>query len=205
MAKSNMFIGEDFRTPLVRISYAKALHTADDNDKFSPTLIIPNADLGPFQQAIATCVKGQWGEKGPERFKNELIKNPILKGDSKSARNKETGEFKPGMGPDVSFIRPWSKNPIKTFGPDVLPMDAKEIESGWYGYAVVTPFCWHNAEQGDGISFWISMWQHIRGTEADIIASGSGTKDPNAFFAKETVSTDGEGDVGDGGAADLFG
>lgn len=202
---SKMFIGADFKSPLCRISYAKALHTADDNDKYSPTLIFPNADIGAIQKAVAECVSGQWGEKGPDRFKNGLIKNPIIAGDSKSARNKESGEIKPGMGSDVSFIRPWSKKPIKTFGPDVLPMDASEVNSGWYGYAVLTPFCWHNSEQGDGISFWISMWQHVRGTEEDIIGGEGGPKNPDAFFSKETIATDGDGEIGSGGAADMFG
>ncbi len=108
------------------------------------------------------------------------------------------------MGPDVSFIRPWSKDPIKCFGPDVLPMDGKDIKSGWWGYAVLTPFAWHNEEQGDGVGFWISMWQHIK--EDEVIGGGRET-DPNKFFENEKIDTsDGEGDSGssDGDASSLF-
>ncbi len=199
MAKK-MFIGENFKTPLVRISYAHGLHKPNDNDKYMPTLIIPNSDLKPLHQAVASAVTGEWGEKGVERFKKGLIKNPILAGDSKSAHDKE-GNLKEGLGPDVSFLRPWSKNPIKVFGPDVLPMDAQEVQSGWWGYAVLTPFAWHNDESGDGIGFWISMWQHVKEDET---IGGGFTANPDDFFSKETASTDGDGEVGSGGAADLF-
>lgn len=199
---SKMYIGENFKTPLVRISYAMALHKVDDNGKHSPTLIIPKADLGPVQQAVADAVKGQWDEKGIERFKKGLIKNPIIDGESKSAHNKQ-GELKSGMGPDVVMIRPWSKNPIKTFGPDVLPMDAKEVQSGWWGYAVLTAFCWHNVEQGDGVSFWINMWQHVK--EDEVIGGGGFAANPEDYFSKEKVETSGDGETGAGGAADLFG
>ena len=197
MAK--MFIGENFRSPLARISYAQGLWKVNDDGKHAVTLIIPNADLGPVKEAVANAVVNQWGEKGKDRFKNGLIKNPIIPGDSKSARNKQTGELNPGMGPDVSMIRPWSKNPIKCFGPDVLPMDAAGVMSGWWGYAVLTPFCWHNAEQGDGVGFWISMWQHIKEDET---FGGSDSANPDAFFEK--VSTSPAGSAASGGASDMF-
>lgn len=182
MAKK--FIGADFKTPLVRISYAQGLTKANDDGKHAVTLIIPNADLAPFRNAVAEVVVGEWGEKGRERFKAELIKNPILAGDSKNARNKQTGELNPGMGPDVSFIRPWSKNPVKCFDQNVLPMDGADVKSGWWGYAALTPFAWHNSEQGDGVGFWISMWQHIKEDET----FGGGAPDPDKFFEKVQTS-----------------
>jgi hypothetical protein len=193
MAK--MFIGENLKTPLARISYAQGLGKVNDDGKYAVTLIFPNADLGPIKTAVANVVTNQWGEKGVERFKNGLIKNPIIAGDSKSARNKQSGDLNPGMGPDVSFIRPWSKQPIKCFGPDVLPMDAADVRSGWWGFGVLTPFAWHNPEQGDGVGFWISMWQHIKEDET----FGGGAPSPDSFFEKVATSAPPAG-----GAASMF-
>lgn len=199
MAGKKMYIGEDFKTSLARISYANGLYTPRD-DKHSVTLIYPKSDIAALQNAVADVVKNEWSEKGIERFKKGLIKNPILAGDGKSAHDKE-GNLRDGMGPEVVFIRPWSKDPIKCFGPDVLPMDAKDVKSGWWGYPVLTPFAWHNDEQGDGVGFWISMWQHIK---EDEVFAGSREADPDKFFQKEKVETDGDGNVGSGGASDLF-
>jgi hypothetical protein len=197
MAK--MFIGENFRSPLARISYAQSLYKPNTDGKHMPSLIVPNTNLAALKEAVATVVVGEWGDKGKERFKNGLIKNPIIPGDGKSARNKQTGELYPGMGPDVSFIRPWSKNPIKCFGPDVLPMDPSDVKSGWWGYAVLTAFAWHNAEQGDGVGFWISMWQHIKEDET---FGGSDSANPDAFFEK--VKVEASASKAAGGASDMF-
>lgn len=187
--------------PLCRISYAHGLHTINDDGKYSVTLIIPKNDIKVLQSKVAEVVKGEWSEKGVERFKNGLIKNPILAGDGKSARNKTTGELHPGLGPDVVLIRPWTKKPVPVFGLNALPMDASEIQSGWWGYPILVAFAWHNAEQGDGVGFWINGWMH--GKEDEVIG-GAGSVDPNAFFKSETVDTGDTPDVGSGGAGDMF-
>lgn len=193
------YIGSDFKPGLARISYANGLYSPNDNGKHMPSLIFPKSEVKPLQDAVADVVMNEWGEKGVERFKKGLIKNPILEGDGKSAHDKD-GNLRDGMGPDVVFIRPWSKDPIKCFGPDVLPMDAKDIKSGWWGYPVLTPFAWHNDEQGDGVGFWISMWQHIK---EDEVFAGGRESDPDKFFQKEKVETDGDGDASSG-AGGLF-
>ena len=203
MAKS--YIGPDFTSPLCRISYAFGLHKAKEGKnpgekaKHSVTLILPKTSLLPVQKAVANVVENEWGEKGVERFKKGLIKNPIIAGDSKSAFDAE-GDLRPGMGPDVAMIRPWSLRPVACFSPKVLPMDAKDIQSGWWGHAVLTPFAWHNDEQGDGVGFWISMWQHVK---EDEVLGGDGNKDPKAFF--ERVDTGDDEDVSGGDASDMFG
>jgi hypothetical protein len=190
--------------PRARISYAKSLYEGKADDKgtvkYSPTLIFPKSDIKLLQQKVAEVVVGEWGEKGKERFRTGMIKNPIIDGAGKEARNKSTGELNPGMGEDVVFIRPWSKNPIPVFGPDARPMDPKSIMSGWWGYPVLTGFAWHNEKSGDGVGFWISMWMH---SKEDEVIGGGGMPDPGAFLQAEKVSTSGGGDVS-GGAADLF-
>ena len=194
--------------PLMRISYAFSLYKGKVNDtgveKFSPTLIIPKADtegMKKLQAMVAEVVQNEWGEKGVERFKSELIKNPILKGDGKEARNKETGEIHPGLGPDVVFIRPTSNEPVKTFNAKVMPASKEEIISGHWGYAVLNAYAWHNDQNGDGVSFGISMFQFVK---PDEVLGGDGAgRDPNAYF--ESVSTEGGSEGSSGaGAADMF-
>lgn len=210
MAGNKMYITEPFggnkgatALPLARISYTPGLWKANDDGKYSVTLIWPKTELKLLQSKVAEVITNQWGEKGVDRFKKGLIKNPILDGDGKSAMNKKTGELNPGMGPDVKFIRPWSKSAIKCFGPNGLPMDAQDIKSGWWGYPVLTAFAWHNAEQGDGVGFWISMWMHAK--EDEVLGPDSSGGDPSKFFDTVQTGDDGGASVGAGGAGDLFG
>jgi hypothetical protein len=149
---------------------------------------------------VAEVVTGEWGDKGVDRFKKGLIKNPILDGDGKSAMNKQTGELNQGMGPDVKFIRPWTKRAPLVLGADGRPTDPKSIMSGWWGYPVLTAFAWHNAEQGDGVGFWISHWMHAK---EDEVFAGAGSIKTDDFFKAETISTSDEGNAS-GGAAGMF-
>lgn len=206
MAGKKMYRTDTFKGPLMRISYAQSLRTGRANDKgdvkYGCTLILPVADAAGLQllrSKVAECVTGEWGEKGVERFKTGLIKNPILAGDGKEARNKTTGEINPGLGAEFVFIRPTSNEAVKVFNADVQPASDDEIVSGYWGYPVLNAYTWHNAQNGDGISFGINMIQIVKKDEA----LGGGVADPNAFF--EAVKTSGEGSVGAGGAGDLFG
>ena len=208
MATKKFYRTEAVKGPLMRLSYAQSLRKGRANDagveKFGCTLIIPKADaegLKKLQEMVAEVVKGEWGEKGVERFKQGLIKNPILAGDGKEARNKESGDIHPGLGAEFVFIRPTSNEAVKVFNAKVQPASDDEIVSGYWGYPVLNAYAWHNPSNGDGVSFGISM---IQITKADEALGGSGVRDPNAYF--ETVQTDGGGDVSGGaGAADMFG
>ena len=210
MATSKKFYRtEAVKGPLMRLSYAQNLRKGRENDqgvmKYGCTLILPKADaegLRKLQAMVAEVVKGEWGEKGVERFKSELIKNPILRGDGKEAKNKETGEINPGLGPDFVFIRATSNEAVKVFNAKVQPASDGEIVSGYWGYPVLNAYAWHNPQNGDGVSFGISMVQIVKEDEA---LGGSGAaRDPNAYF--ETVATESgqEGSSGNG-AADMFG
>ncbi len=206
MAKK--FRTDTTKSPLMRISYAFSLYTGKVNsngvEKFGCTLILPKADIEgmkKLQSMVAEVVKGEWGDKGVERFKNGLIKNPILAGDGKEARNKETGDIHPGLGADFVFIRPTSNEAVKVFNAKVQPASDDEIVSGYWGYPVLNAYAWHNRSNGDGVSFGISMIQIVKEDES-LGGNGAG-RDPNAFF--ETVQTEGGGDVSSGaGAGGMF-
>lgn len=208
MATKKFYRTEAVKGPLMRLSYAQSLRKGRANDagveKFGCTLIIPKADaegLKKLQAMVAEVVKGEWGEKGVERFKQGLIKNPILAGDGKEARNKESGDIHPGLGAEFVFIRPTSNEAVKVFNAKVQPASDDEIVSGYWGYPVLNAYAWHNPSNGDGVSFGISM---IQITKADEALGGNGAaRDPNAYF--ETVQTEDGGDVSGGaGAGSMF-
>lgn len=208
---------ENFKGPLMRISYAYQLFTPREFKKddgstrkvYSCTLIAPkSADWSPITGALKECVAGQWGDRGVEKWKSGLIKNPILPGDGKEARSKETGDLHSGMGADVQFIRVQAnedRQPL-VFAPDAVTriVDADDCPSGSWGYPVLNAFCWHNDQNGDGISFGISMFQLVKKAEGDdILGGGGGRADPSKFF--ESVKTDDVGGAKPASAADMFG
>lgn len=208
MASSN-YRTEPKKGPLMRISYAFGLRKPRENDKgvakYGATLILPKSDtagVSLLRSMIAECVKGQWSESGIERFKKELIKNPLIDGGSKAGRDKDTGEFRAGMGDDVWFIRPTSNDPIKAFNKDVQPASDEELVSGHWGYPVLNCFAWHHPTNGDGVSFGMSMFQFVK---ADEVLGGGGGGDPDKFFEQIRTEDDDHAPVGDGGAADMFG
>ena len=203
MYRTELFGGEigPRALPMCRISYAQGLHKPRENDsgddRYSVTLIFPKDRIKVLQDAVAEVVQGEWGDKGIERFKKGLIKNPIIAGDSKSAHDKE-GNLKAGMGPDVVFIRPSSGRPAQVFNEKGLPMDGADIKSGWWGFPVLNAFAWHHSSNGDGVSFGLSMWKHAK---EDEVLGGEGGGDPSKFF--ETADTGDNSDV-KGGAGSMF-
>ena len=214
MAKS--YRTELFRGPLMRISYAFGLFTLrekqSDSDKarktYESTLIMPiSGDWSEIHKRIQECVVGQWGEKGAERFKNGLVRNPILNGDGKEARNKETGELHPGMGPDVKFIRVQANEafPPAVYTPSLMRIhEAGGLPSGSWGYPVLNVFAWNNASNGDGVSFGIDSFQLMKKAEGDeVLGGGGGRADPSKFF--EAVKDDGTTAPKGADASSMFG
>ncbi|MGO4869614.1 MAG: ssDNA-binding protein, partial [Roseiarcus sp.] len=108
MAKAHT---DDFKTPLGRLSYAQTLfkpraQEEGKDPKYGCTIIFPKAARAELEKRVAETIVAEWGPKGIEKAKAGLIKSPVLAGDGKEARNKQSGELHPGMGPDVFFISP---------------------------------------------------------------------------------------------------
>lgn len=216
---------EEFKGPLMQISYAFNMFTPrektrDNGDKFKSyecTLIMPKSgDWSSITQGVKDCVVGQWGEKALEKLKSGLIRSPILDGAGKEAHNKTTGELNAGMGPDVQFIRTQANEdyPPQVFDAQMkrcsvlfpkspyLLLKAEDCPSGSWGYPVLNVWAWHNAKNGDGVSFGISMFHTIKVAEGDEILGGGGRADPGKFF--EAVKTDGDAGGKPASAASMF-
>lgn len=162
----------DFRTPsLCRLSYADGLFKPrsvnGSEPKYSATLIFEKKELPFYIDLVKKVARAAWPNNGEERLRTGLIKSPLLMGDGKEARNKESGELTAGMGADVFFIRPGANtdNPPKIHsfasGPHAQA-NQSEVYSGCYGYAVLSLFPWNHPMSGDGISFGIQMFQKVR-------------------------------------------
>lgn len=200
----------DFKTPLCRVAFANTLfkpraQTLGGVEKYGCTLIFPkSSDLSVLQEALRSVIVAQWGDKGLERAKAGLIKNPILDGSGKEARSKKTGDFHAGFGPDVVFIRVQSsKAPMVRWKSENIPATEDEVYSGCYGKAVLNAFAWHNDQNGDGVSFGIQFFQKLQ--EGERLGGGGGV---DASQWMETVPDDGpapESTRGGSGAAGLFG
>lgn len=163
---------EDFKTPDCRLSYAQSLFKArrvndQGNPKYGCTLIFPKTDLPFFVEQVKKVAKLAWPHNGLDRLKQGLIKSPLLMGDGKEARDKESGELHNGMGPDVFFIRPIANEDrppqVRARGLGAhTQATQQEVYSGCYGFAVVNVFPWNHPQSGDGISFGIAMFQKLR-------------------------------------------
>lgn len=201
-----MFRTELTKGPLMRVSYAYGLFKPRENDSgnkiYSATFILPKEDavgMKQLQSMVAECVMGEWGEKGVERFKKGLIKNPMLDGAGKEAHDKD-GNLREGLGSDFIFIRPSSQKPPKVFDAKVLPASESDVQSGYWGYPVLNCFAWHNPKNGDGVSFGVSMFQM---TKKDDVLAGSDGGDPADFFKKEAIDADASAGSG-GDASSMF-
>ena len=207
MAKAN---SGDFKSPLCRLSYASGLFKAKvvndgDKPKFSCTLIFDKRDIGELEKHVRAVILAEFGEKGIERAKAGLIRSPFLAGDGREARNKQTGEISPGLGPDKVFIRPSAnadRPPFVIWKSANIQETESAVYSGCYGKAVLQAFAWHNAKSGDGVSFGISGFQKTAEDER----LGSGPADPSKYFETVEDAGDAPGETrSGGGAGSLFG
>ena len=201
---------EDFKTPSCNVSFAQNLFKARSQSggkpKFGATLIFKNKDRPALEKKVGALIVEQWGDKGLDRAKKGLIKSPFLAGDGKEARNKETGDLHPGMGPDVFFIRVSANEdrpPVVRYLDPNIPATPEDVYSGCEGFAVINGFCWHNAENGDGVSFGIQYFQKTGEGER---LGGSGGIDPEKWYEKiEDTGEAPEETQGGEGAGGLFG
>lgn len=203
---------EDFKTPKCRVSFAQWLFKLRPNDKgakkYQATLLFPKGcDRKAMDAAVRQCIVDTWGEKGLERAKQGLIKNPFLAGDGKEARNKETGDLHPGMGPDIFFVRVQANEdhpPVVRYKSPNIPATPAEVYSGCYGFAVINAFAWHNDENGDGVSFGIKYFQKLE--DGDSLGGDGGSVDPEKWHEKIEDAGDAPESTKEGaGAGGLFG
>ena len=191
----------DFRTPtLCRVSYADGLFKPKSvngsEPKYGCTLIFNKTDLPYYMELVKKVAQLAWPTSGLDRLKNGLIKSPLLMGDGKEARNKETGEIAAGLGPDTFFIRPNATitNPPKVHsfesGPHTQANQA-DIYSGCYGFAVLSLFPWNHPMSGDGISFGIRMFQKTRDGDS---LGGSAPVDSDKWFVPDTEDSTAKAD-----------
>lgn len=201
---------EDFKTPECRLSYGGGLfrpRAAADGaaERYSATLIFEKKYKADLEKHVAAVIEQEWGKKGIEKAKAGLIKSPFLAGDGKEARNKQSGDLHPGMGPEFFFIRVQANKdrPPAVIWKDPNKQETEEtVYSGVYGKAVLNCFAWHNPQSGDGVSFGIQMFQRLRDGER---LGGSGSVDPSKYY--ETIADDGpapESTKAGAGAGGLF-
>jgi hypothetical protein len=192
-----MFRTEAKRGPLMRVSYAFNLQKGREQKKddgttkteYGCTLILPKSDtagMAWLQGMVAEAVVGEWGEKGKDRFKAGLIRNPIIDGAAKEAYNKTTGQISPGLGPDVVFIRAKSNDKVPIFDQRKIAATLDDLLSGYWVYPVLNIYAWHNPKNGDGVSFGVNMVQIAKKDE--VLGGGGFDADPDKFF--ETIQGD---------------
>jgi hypothetical protein len=218
-----------FKTPPCRISYVQnMINRVEKKDQAGNvikkngvpvteqqcTLIFDKSvDMNGFQNAIKEAITAEWGDKAVERFKNETIRNPILKGDGKEARVKKgdkAGEIHEGLGPDKFFIRVATRQeaPVR-FRSQTVPVTLgngdDQIKSGDYGFAVLHAYTWTNDQNGDGVSFGIDYLQKTKAGEP-LGGTGAGGVDVGSVY--EAIPDEGDAPAATKtgeGAAGLFG
>lgn len=201
----------DVKTPTARIAFAPTLFVPQKRDsgktQYGCSLLFPkDTDISVLQQAVLEAVEAEWGAKALQMLKDGLIKSPFLDGDGKQGKNKQTGEAHAGF-PGHKFIR-------VTSGADYKPkvfdrarnpvMSVAGCPSGSWGFGVVNPFCWENAENGKGVTFGISLLQVTKVAEGADILGGGGGVNPDDWL--ETVEDNGNmaSKTGGGSASSFF-
>jgi hypothetical protein len=209
MAKAR---SEDFKTPTCRLAFGNGLFkmraAAEGGAKrYGCTLIFPDKDRPFLEKIIAGVIVAEWGDKGLARAKVGGIRSPILKGDGKEARSKQSGELHKGFGPGLIFIRPMANEDrppvVRATETGVhTPATSEICYSGCYGFAWLNAFAWSHPQNGDGVSFGIRYFQKTK--EGEVIG-GVAPVNVEEYFEGEVDNAELTDARGDGGAGGLFG
>jgi hypothetical protein len=201
---------EDFKSDLCRLSFARGLFKtrvleAGKPPKFSATLIFPKSSRAGLEKIAAKVLTDEWGPEGLKRAAAGKIHSPFLAGDGKEAKD-DSGELKPGMGPDVFFIRVQANEdrPPAVWWKDPNRQETEAtVYSGCYGKAILNCFAWKHATGGDGVSFGIQGFQkHQEGERL----GGAGAINPERWSEKiEDEGPAPESTTSGAGASGLFG
>jgi Protein of unknown function (DUF2815) len=201
---------DEFRTSKCRLSFARSLFvprqvSEDKPDlKYGATFIFPKDGIAELKAVIGKLITEAWPKDGVERFKSGQIKNPILKGDGKEARNADTGEIKLGLGPDVVFIRPncgVDRKPWVRWRSATVQETEDNVYSGCWGKATLNAYAYRHPKSGPGISFGLVGFQKQEEGER----FGAAPADPSKHFESLKDAGDAPGSMKEGaGAAALF-
>jgi hypothetical protein len=211
MAKQ-MARSEEFKTPPCVVSYSKQLFEArKQNEKAAPkfgcTLIFKNEHKAALGKLVMDVMTAEFGANAVDRVKNGLLKSPLLAGDGKEARNKETGELHPGMGPDVFFIRPNANEdrpPVVRWKSQHVAPTPDEVYSGCEGFAVINAYAYPARDGGiAGVALGISYFQKTG--EGERLGGSGGPIDVSKYFEKiEDAGAAPAATQGGAGAEGLF-
>jgi hypothetical protein len=201
---------EDFKSDLCRLSFAGGLFKAraveaGTTPKFSATLIFPKSARAGLEKIVAKVLTDEWGPEGLKRAAAGKIRSPFLAGDGKEAKD-DSGALKPGMGPDLFFIRVQANEdrpPVVWWRDPNRQETEATVYSGCYGKAILNCFAWKHKTGGDGVSFGIQGFQkHAEGERL----GGSGAINPERWSEKiEDEGPAPDSTTSGAGASGLFG
>lgn len=204
---------EDFKTPPCRVSYSKNLfeprkQNANAAPKYGCTLIFENKYRPELSKLVEDVMKAEFGANYAARVEQGLLKSPLIRGDGKEARNKETGELHPGMGPDVFFIRPNANEdrpPVVRWKSQHVAPTMDEVYSGCMGFAVINAYAYPARDGGiPGVALGISYFQKTG--EGERLGGGGGPVDVGKYFEKIDDAGEAPAETkGGAGASGLFG
>lgn len=211
---------ENFRTPDGVLGFDRWLFEAekkvgDDGREsfvYGATLIFSKTSpKEAFESAIIeAAISVGWGDKAKVvgLIQNGMIRSPFLDGASKEARNKQTGELHPGMGPNVFFVRTNTRvkggPPVRWNDPNI-PATKKDVYAGCKMFAVLNAYTWENKQNGKGVSFGLQYLQKVGDGERHY-TGGASAADPNKYFEKvENTGAAPDATKNGAGAGGLFG
>ena len=144
-------------TPVFRVGFPFVFEPreTENGDKYEVVMLFPkSADLTALKKAASEAAREKWGEKIPSN-----LHSPFRDGAEKADID--------GFGPDVIFVRAWSKN-----APGIVDRDGKtpitspqEFYGGCFARATVSAFAYDRKEK-KGVTFMLQNLQKVKDGDA---------------------------------------